>query len=62
MSDSDDESNNSESEMSDSDDESNSESENDEVSTVKEKGSKPHNPFIEYYEYQARTGQRHPGY
>ena len=53
-----------ESEMSESDDEieSNGESENDEVSTDKEKGSKPHNPFIEYYEYQTRTGQRHPGY
>ena len=52
MSDNDDESN-SKSEMSDNYDESNSESENDnsesetdEVSTVKEKGSKPHDSFI----------------
>jgi hypothetical protein len=47
----------SESEMSESDDESNGESENDDVSTDKEKGSKPHNPFIEHYRKQALTGQ-----
>ena len=45
----------SESEMSESNDESNGKSENDDVSTDKEKGSKPHNPYIEYYVKQART-------
>ena len=40
-----------ESEMSESDDESNSESENDDVD--KENGSKPYNPYIEYYVNQA---------
>ena len=47
----------SESEMSESNDESNGESENDDVSTAKEKDSKPHNPFIEYYRNQALTCQ-----
>ena len=37
--------------------ESAGESENDAVSTDKEKDSKPHNPFIEYYRNQALTGQ-----
>ena len=47
-----------ESEMSESNDESNGESENDEVSTDKQKGSKPHNLFIEYYENQASGKQQ----
>ena len=50
----------SESEMSESNDESNGESENDDVSTDKEKGSKPHNPYIEYYKNHAQTCQRYP--
>ena len=41
----------SESDDDDSDDESNSESENDDVD--KENGSKPYNPYIEYYVKQA---------
>ena len=44
----------SESEISESNDESNGESENDEVSTDKEKVSKPRHPWIEYCENQAR--------
>ena len=49
-----------ESEMSESNDESNGESENDDVSTDKEKGSKPYNPWIEYYVNQARRSQTYP--
>ena len=51
-----------ESEISESNDESNGKSENDEVSTDKENGSKPHNPLIEYLIKQAQTGQRPPGF
>ena len=46
----------SESEVSESNDESKSESENDEMSTDKEKCSKLHSPFIEYFVNQAWIG------